>query len=167
MGRSRTDRFALAWVSVWLTEKLAQSGDTRHEAVEGHVQLARSEALGEQPHYVAVALHPWWRWKKESEVSLRAFWPPLVRARRAQVPTASSAELSSNGLMAPDESSSNLKKVDWKKILQPKFTFTFFLNTYNSGWAPADCANWTAGSRPACGRGWRGLWTVGRVKDHF
>lgn len=41
-----------------VTKELAQSGDTRHKAVEGHVQLARSEALGEQLHYLAVALHP-------------------------------------------------------------------------------------------------------------
>lgn len=41
-----------------VTEELAQSGDTRHEAVEGHVQLSRSKALGQQLHYLAVALHP-------------------------------------------------------------------------------------------------------------
>lgn len=41
-----------------VTKELAQSGDTRHKAVEGHVQLARSEALGEQLHYLAIALHP-------------------------------------------------------------------------------------------------------------
>lgn len=51
-------RFVFAWVSVCVTKELAQSGDTRHKAVEGHVQLARSEALGEQLHYLAVALHP-------------------------------------------------------------------------------------------------------------
>lgn len=99
-----------------VTEELAQSGDTRHEAVEGHVQLASSEALGEQLHYLAVALHPCWKRKCGGRFA-RVYFSRLPACVRAcvctvQIPTASSAELSSKGLMAPEESSSNWKKVD-------------------------------------------------------
>lgn len=166
---SRTDGYVFAWVSVCVTKELAQSGDTRHEAVEGHVQLARSEALGEQLHYLAVALHPCWKRKCGGRFACVYFSrcqcacvcaqykyrrpPALSWARRGSWPQRSPRQIGKRW--------TEREKLHFWVLCHLLFTHI------HDNCVPADCVSLTAGSQLACDWGWRVLWTSSTVKDLF
>lgn len=101
--------------SAQVTEESAQPGDTRDKAVEGHVQGSRSKALRQQLNYLPVALHPWTG--RRTDGGQRSTGQQAAPVQDACVPMASRAALSSKGLMVPDESSSNWKKMAWERTI--------------------------------------------------
>lgn len=83
--------------------------------MEGHVQGSRSKALRQQLNYLPVALHPWTG--RRTDGGQRSSGQQAAPGQDACVPMASRAALSSKGLMVPDESSSNWKKMAWERTI--------------------------------------------------